>query len=166
MAAMRLIVSGLIAFVFYAGWAWYANSLVVSDHQQLIKAALVQGGYSGAMTFMFTAMLEYFFKKMGANSFCLVLITPRWSTHTERDPCATKETFIAALKQFAIVNKKSIAGKFLVPLPALFIQSVLVFAVNIYFRTPNLILTVLPSIIFSGVYGYSYALSISKKTTE
>lgn len=163
MATLRLLVSGLLAFVFYAGWAWYANSLVVSDSQQLIKAALVQGGYSGAMTFMFTLMLEYFFKKMGASSFCLALITPRWSSHTEQNPCATKATFVSALKSFATKRKKRVAGKFIVPLPALFIQAILVFAVNIYFNTPNLLLTVLPSIVFSGIYGYFYAISISNK---
>jgi len=163
LSAFRLVVSGLVAFFFYAAWAWYANSLLVDDPQVLFKAALVQGGYSGAMTFLFTAMLELFFKKFGANSFCLAFITPRWSSHTEQNPCATKATFVEALKKFAKKTHKEVAGKFLVPLPAMLIQAILVFAINIAFQTPNLILTVLPSIFFSGVYGYFYSLSISKK---
>jgi hypothetical protein len=38
-----------------------------------------------------------------------------------------------------------------------------VISVNIAFMTPNLWLTVAPSIFFSAIYGYIYSFSLTKK---
>jgi hypothetical protein len=47
MAFLRLALSAILAFSFYASWAYYANSLVTADKAILLKAALVQCTYSG-----------------------------------------------------------------------------------------------------------------------
>ncbi len=163
---LRLVLSGVIAFISYAAWAYYANSLVTDDKQILVKAALVQGIYSGSITLFFTFLLEIFYKKFGAKSYCLALIVPTINaTPTKNKPCPTKEAFKNSL---ALSERKCggtcLPGSLISPLPALFIQSILVIAVNIAFNTPNLFLTVLPSIVFSAIYGYIYSFSLAKKT--
>ncbi len=164
MVVFRLLASGLIAFLSYAMWAWYANSLVTNDSEVLLKAALVQGTYSSAITLGFTAFLEYFFKKFGANHYCLPLILPRWSQHDHDNPCATKLVIEHALKTSQQKCQGTcLPGALLSPLPALAIQSILVITINIMFMTPNLWLTILPSIIFSGIYGYAYSFGLSRK---
>jgi hypothetical protein len=162
---VRLFLSALIAFVSYASWAYYANSLVTDDQQILIKSALVQGIYSGGITLFFTLMLEVFFRKFGANAYCLPLITPRINAkHTLKNRCSTLETFQASL---ALSEQKCsgtcLPGALLSPLPALMIQSILVILVNIAFQTPNLWLTVAPSILFSAIYGYVYSFALARK---
>lgn len=162
---LRLFVSAFIAFVAYASWAYYANSLVSNDEQVLIKSALVQGFYSGSITLFFTLLLELFYKKFGSNSYCLALIMPRINKkHSKQNPCSTLETFKAGL---ALSEKKCggtcLPGELLSPLPALIIQSIMVIGINVLFATPNLWLTVAPSIVFSAIYGYSYSLALAKK---
>ncbi|WP_395345165.1 hypothetical protein PN836_009845 [Ningiella sp. W23] len=165
----RLIISSLVAFVFYASWAYYANSLVTDQPAILYKAALVQGSYSALITFIFTYLIEHFHSKYAANGFCLCFIMPRWSTDSPDDPCKTKRTMQDAVRA---INKRCqgahIPGMLLAPLPALAIQTVLVTLVNVVFATPNLFLTVAPSILFSALYGYSYSIGLSKaqKHTE
>lgn len=162
---VRLFLSALIAFISYASWAYYANSLVTDDPQVLIKSALVQGIYSGGITLFFTLMLEVFFRKFGANAYCLPLIIPRINAkHTPKNRCSTLETFQASL---VLSEQKCggtcLPGALLSPLPALMIQSILVISVNIAFETPNLWLTVAPSILFSVIYGYVYSFALSRK---
>jgi len=161
---IRLLISGLIAFLSYAAWAYYANSLVTSDQDVLTKAALVQGVYSGSITLFFTFLLEMFYSRLGKSSYCLPLILPRISKHSKKSRCSTLETFKASLE---LSERKChgtcLPGQLLSPLPALLIQSVLVIAVNIAFATPNLWLTVAPSILFSAIYGYAYSLSLARK---
>lgn len=162
---LRLFISALIAFVSYAAWAYYANSLVTTDKSLLIKAAVVQGIYSGGVTLIFTLFLEIFFKKFGSSSYCLALIVPRFNAkHSKKTPCSTVETFEAGLK---LSEKKCdgrcLPGAWLSPLPALLLQSILVITINIVFATPNLWLTVAPSIAFSGIYGYVYSFGLARK---
>jgi hypothetical protein len=162
---IRLFLSAFIAFVSYALWAYYANSLVTDDHQMLIKAALVQGIYSGFVTLVFTLLLEVFYNKIGASYYCLPFITPRISAkHHPDEPCSTVETFKSSIE----LSKRTCAGKclpgaWLSPIPALVIQSILVIGVNVVFATPNLWLTVAPSILFSAFYGYSYSFVLARK---
>lgn len=165
MQIIRLMLSGMIAFFCYAGWAYYANSLVTSEHDVLIKAALVQGVYSACITLVFTFLLEYFFSKVGANYYCLVLIVPRInSRHSIKQPCSTLSTFAAGIMESEQrCNGSCLPGIVLSPLPALIIQSISVTAVNVTFDTPNLWLTVAPSIIFSAIYGYAYSVVLAKK---
>jgi hypothetical protein len=49
------------------------------------------------------------------------------------------------------------------PIPPLTLQSVLVIGINILNQTPNLWLTVAPSILFSGFYGYAYSVAVLRK---
>jgi hypothetical protein len=163
---VRLFLSALIAFLSYAGWAYYANSLVTDDHQILVKAALVQGIYSGSITLFFTLLLEVSFRKFGANVYCLPLVMPTINArHTPKNRCSTLETFQASL-EFSEQKCKGtcLPGELISPLPALVIQSVLVIAVNVFFETPNLWLTVAPSILFSAIYGYIYSFALARKT--
>ena len=164
-AFVRLLLSALIAFVCYAGWAYYANSLVTSEQSVLVKAALVQGVYSGAITLIFTYLLEVFYAKFGASSYCLPLIVPKLTLRPKKlTPSPTEETIDATLD---IADKKCdgqcLPGALLSPLPALIIQSLMVIGVNVIFATPNLWFTVAPSIGFSAIYGYAYSLSLAKK---
>lgn len=161
---LRLVASGLIAFVSYAAWAYYANSLVTNDQAALVKAAIVQGSYSGGITLFFTLLLEVFYKKFGKSSYCLPLIMPRINKHSKAEPCSTLETFEASLELSESQCKGScLPGALISPLPALVIQSLMVISVNIAFATPNLWLTVAPSILFSAIYGYTYSLSLARK---
>ncbi|MFT4652890.1 MAG: hypothetical protein ACJA0G_001801 [Kangiellaceae bacterium] len=162
---IRLFLSALIAFVSYASWAYYANSLVTSDPDILLKSALVQGFYSGGITLFFTVLLEVFYKKFGSSAYCLPFIVPTINAKpTTKNKCTTLETFEAS---FALSEKKCkgscLPGELISPLPALLIQSVMVVSVNVAFSTPNLWLTVAPSIIFSGIYGYMYSIALARK---
>lgn len=164
-ALLRLALSASIAFCFYAAWAYFANSLVSQDKAVLLKAALVQGTYSGGITLIFTIMLEFFTTKLSNKSFCLPLIIPSlFKASLFSNKCATTETFQANLNS---LEKKCsglcLPGMLITPLPALFLQSILVISINVVFATPNLWLTVLPSILFSGIYGYVYSIGLTNK---
>jgi hypothetical protein len=161
----RLVISGLIAFVSYAAWAYYANSLVTQNTTVLYKAAIVQGSYSGGVTLAFTFLLEVFYRKFGASTYCLPLIMPRISRKPDAShPCSTLETFQKAIDESEQkCHGKCLPGVIISPLPALLIQSVLVIAINVLFKTPNLWLTVAPSILFSGIYGYVYSAGLFRK---
>lgn len=163
-AWLRLFLSALVAFCAYASWAYYANSLVTNESSVLIKAALVQGSYSALVTLAFTFMLEVFFKKFGATNYCLPFIVPRFSKdNPPYECCSTLATFEKSLQvSEQKCHGKCLPGSLLSPLPALFIQSILVIAVNIVFATPNLWLTVAPSIGFSAIYGYVYSFGLAK----
>jgi len=131
------------------------------------KAALVQGIYSGAVTLFFTVLIEAFNKIFVNKAYCLPFVVPtviKPSLFSKE--CATTQTFEANL---ASIEQKCdgtcLPGMLVTPLPALIVQSILVVAVNIVFETPNLWLTVLPSILFSGIYGYIYSIGLSKKLT-
>lgn len=165
---IRLFVSALIAFTSYAAWAYYANSLVTDDPDILFRAAMVQGGYSGGITLFFTLLLEVFFKKFGSSVYCLPLIVPRINAKVSpTNKCATLETFEASIR-FSEQNCKGacLPGELVSPIPALFIQSILVILVNLVFNTPNLWLTVAPSILFSAIYGYTYSFALARNTKE
>lgn len=187
-AFIRLIISASVAFCAYFAWAYYANSLVTKDYELLIKAALVQGTYSALITLIFSFLLEIFYKHLGPRHFCLVFITPRLTlpklklprvnianNESEQklkislDPhkCANIETFKHALQSSQKHCKgQCVPGSIVAPLPALGLQSAFVIALNIYFATPNLWLTVAPSIIFSAVYGYGYSFGLAKKALD
>lgn len=175
LASFRLLLSGAIAFFFYAAWAYYANSLVTDDEQVLYKAALVQGSYSGGITLVFTFVLELFYKIFRNKSYCLPFVIPVVTfpsfTRSSVKPSSfgehesvTKKAFESSLqaseKSF---NGVCVPGILLTPLPAIILQSIFVIGVNIAFKTPNLWLTVAPSIFFSAIYGYIYTISLSRK---
>jgi hypothetical protein len=164
-AFVRLAISGLIAFCFYAAWAYYANSLVTDDPKILYKAALVQGTYSGAITLVFTFILELFHQVFSNKQYCLPFIIPAVVRPTFfSKECATSKTFEASLNNIqSACTGTCLPGALLAPLPAIVLQSGFVVAVNIAFMTPNLWLTVAPSIFFSAIYGYVYSVSLTRK---
>lgn len=164
-AFIRLVISGLIAFCFYAAWAYYANSLVTDDPKTLYKAALVQGTYSGGVTLIFAFTLELFHKLFNNKQYCLPFIIPsliRPAFFSKE--CATTKTLEASLNSIEHACRGTcLPGMLLTPLPAIALQSSFVVAVNVAFMTPNLWLTVAPSIFFSTVYGYIYSISLTRK---
>lgn len=165
LALLRLAISGLVAFFFYASWAYYANSLVTDDTQVLYKAALVQGVYSGTITLVFTFLLELSYKMLSNKQYCLPFMLPSLIRPAFfNKECETTKTVETSLKKFEqACNGACIPGMLLTPLPAIAVQSIFVIAVNIAFMTPNLWLTVAPSVFFSAIYGYAYSMSLSKK---
>lgn len=164
-AFIRLAISGLIAFFFYAAWAYYANSLVTDDPQTLYKAALVQGTYSGAITLIFAFTLELFHKILSNKHYCLPFIVPTVTRPAFfSKECETTKTFEVSLNNIErACSGTCLPGVLLTPLPAIALQGSFVVAVNIAFMTPNLWLTVAPSIFFSAIYGYIYSISLTRK---
>ncbi|MBT1450241.1 hypothetical protein KJ365_05060 [Glaciecola sp. XM2] len=164
MAAIRLLASAAVAFIFYSAWAFYANSLVTQDQAILVKAALVQGIYSSAITLFFSILLEFFHARLAQKGLCLTCIIPCWFVDDRDHPSPARQSIQSALEKLRTKFKgNEIPGMLIVPLPALLIQSVLVIAINVIFATPNLWLTVAPSIFFSGLYGYSYSIALSRR---
>jgi hypothetical protein len=162
---IRLAISGLIAFCFYAAWAYYANSLVTNDPETLYKAALVQGSYSGGITLIFAFTLELFHKILSNKYYCLPFIVPTVARPAFfSKACETTKTFEVSLNNIErACSGTCLPGVLLTPLPAIALQGSFVVAVNIAFMTPNLWLTVAPSIFFSAVYGYIYSISLTRK---
>lgn len=162
----RLLLSTIIAFLSYAIWSYYANSLVTSDFELLFKASLVQGSYSAISTFLFTYLLENFSRKIGAKKYCLMFLTPHIENTNNQNNPSYQIMKLNLLNAKAFFKGKCIPGTLITPLPPLFIQSTLVISVNYLFATPNLWLTVAPSILFSAIYGYSYSVYLGKKISE
>ena len=123
-ARLRMLISGVIAFVFYFGWAYWANLAPTIPIDVTLRTAFVQGSYSGLVTLFFTLGLEL------------------------------------SIRQF---DRNRLSGMLIAPLIPLVIQSIFVILVNVINKTPNLWLTVTPSIVFSGLYGYVYAFVFLKK---
>ncbi len=162
---LRLTISGLVAFFFYASWAYYANSLVTDDTQTLYKAALVQGTYSGIITLVFTFLIELSYKMLSNKQYCLPFIIPSLTRPAFfSKECETTKTIETSLRKITrACDGTCVPGVLLTPMPAIAVQSIFVISVNIAFMTPNLWLTVAPSVFFSAVYGYAYSVSLTKK---
>ena len=165
-STVRLILSGLIATLFYGGWSYFANAMVTDDMAVLIRSALVQGLYSGFVTLMFTWLLEHAYNKVGTKylSFAFVVRLICFAHHQTKHASIMRKTFNRALDLSASWFKGACwPGVIVAPLIPLTVQSILVIGVNVVNQTPNLALTVAPSIFFSGVYGYMYTLALFKK---
>jgi hypothetical protein len=162
---LRLTISGLVAFFFYALWAYYANSLVTNDIQVLYKAALVQGTYSGSITLVFTFLLELSYKMLSNKQYCLPFMIPSMTRPAFfSKECETTKAVETSLKKIERdCNGACVPGMLLTPLPAIAVQSIFVVSVNVAFMTPNLWLTVAPSVFFSALYGYAYSVSLTRK---
>lgn len=160
-AKLRLTLSAVVAFVFYGLWAFWANRADSIPMQETLRAALVQGTYSGLMTLTFTYLLENVASRFQGHYLSLALVTPFICSlyhKTKRN----KVIFGAFEKSLLALSKYTKRPKHLLwisPLLPLAIQTVFVVGVNWLNQTPNLLLTVLPSIIFSGIYGYAYLVS-------
>jgi hypothetical protein len=76
-------------------------------------------------------------------------------------------TFNSALDLSAKVLKGTcVPGTLLAPLMPLAVQASLTIGVNILNQTPNLWLTVAPSILFTGIYGYVYTYTLLSKREQ
>ena len=163
---MRLLWSATVAFVFYAGWSYWANSMATDDQALVIRSALVQGTLSGSITLFFTLGLEMAVKRFGGNCMSLVFVVPvLCSVHSKTTHnIAIFNTFNAALNLSASRLKGAcIPGTLFAPLLPLLVQASLNIGVNVINQTPNLWLTVLPSIFFTGLYGYIYTFTLLKE---
>lgn len=162
---LRLFLSAIIAFLFYALWAYWANSAPNIALETTLKSAFVQGLYSGFMTLGFTFLLENVASRFNGHYLSLVLITPFiCSLHkqTKRNKVIFS-AFDAGLIALANSSRKPRHLLWLTPLIPISIQSILVIGINWLNHTPNLWLTVTPSILFSAIYAYLYLLSFLSK---
>ena len=164
--AQRLWLSAIVATTFYAAWSYYANSLETDDMAVLIRSAAVQGLYSGGVTLLFTWLLENTYQRVGTKYFSFAFVVPLVClVHSPSEQAyQIRQSFNRVLEQSAAWFKGTCLPAVIVaPLLPLVVQSVLVIGVNLVNGTPNLLLTVAPSILFSGLYGYMYTIALYKK---
>ncbi|BCE01833.1 hypothetical protein [Marinicellulosiphila megalodicopiae] len=163
---IRLVLSALVSFVFYFTWAYWANYSDDIARAVTLKSALVQGTYSAVVTLFFTAVLERLVFKYKNNVISLMFITPIICKFHAKSPqnLAIKQSFNNAIDRCAnFTDHKKIPATLFAPIIPLAVQTVLVISVNIINQTPNLALTVAPSILFTALYAYSYMFVLLKK---
>jgi len=161
----RLTLSALIAFLFYAAWAYLANMGAVSDALTLYRVALVQGLTSGTITLVFTIVTEWSFTKFHSQRISFAFVTPLICLPYHHSEAAKqiRKSFNQILNAVASkTDKMSLPAVLLAPLLPMSLQASIIISVNILNATPNLWLTVAPSIFFSGLYGYIYTFSLYK----
>tara|TARA_R110002096_G_scaffold361874_3_gene554961 strand:+ start:96 stop:563 length:468 start_codon:yes stop_codon:yes gene_type:complete len=155
-----------VSFVFYFSWAYWANSSADIAKSVTLQAALVQGLYSGFVTLFFTFILEKVVNKYKSSYVTLAFVTPIICMFHSKTPqnVAIRQSFNNAINSSAsyLINKK-IAGVLFAPIIPITVQSSLVIMVNVINQTPNLALTVAPSIFFTALYAYTYMLALLKK---
>ncbi|MCF2947676.1 hypothetical protein L0668_06125 [Paraglaciecola aquimarina] len=166
LSTIRLIISALISFVFYFAWSYWANSMVSEDGDLVLRSALVQGTLSATITLLFTFILEKSVAKFGSNSLSLIFIVPIICTvHSKTTQNITIfKTFRNALDTSATYfNNSKIPGSLLAPILPITVQASIAIGVNWLNHTPNLWLTVTPSILITAIYGYMYTFALLKK---
>ncbi len=164
-AIVRLLLSALVAFCFYGGWAYFANMTSTMSAQALWQVALVQATTSAAITLGFTLMTEWSYRRFKSSCVSFAFVTPLLCLPYHHSPYASqiKRSFNQLLDQSAkYLHHKRFSGALFSPLIPMSIQGIIVITVNVINGTPNLGLTVTPSILFSGIYGYIYTLSLYK----
>ena len=167
--ASRLSVSVIVAFLFYGGWSLFANALVTAEMDILVRSALVQGFYSAGVTLTFTWMLEKAYCKSESKYISLAFVVPLvcWVHHDTKQAGLMRQVFNETLDRSASwFNGRSWPGAAFAPLLPLAIQATLVIGVNTLNQTPNLLLTVAPSILFSALYGYMYTIALYKRAQK
>ncbi len=155
-----------MSFVFYFSWAYWANSSADIAKSVTFQAALVQGLYSGFVTLFFTFILEKVVNKYKSSYVTLAFVTPIICMFHSKTPqnVAIRQSFNNAINSSAsYLGNKKIAGVLFAPIIPITVQSSLVIMVNVINQTPNLALTVAPSIFFTALYAYTYMLALLKK---
>lgn len=168
-STIRLLLSAIISFVFYFIWSYWANNMVTDDQTLVLRSALVQGSLSATITILFTMLLEKSVALFGKHSISLVFVVPIICTvHSKTTQnIAIFRTFNAALDASAkYLNHKQLAGTLFAPLIPMMVQASIVIGVNILNNTPNLWLTVAPSILITALYGYIYTFTLLSKPKE
>lgn len=155
-----------MSFVFYFSWAYWANSSADIAKSVTLQTALVQGLYSGFVTLFFTFILEKVVNKYKSSYVTLAFVTPIICMFHSKTPqnVAIRQSFNNAINSSAsYLGNKKIAGVLFAPIIPITVQSSLVIIVNVINETPNLALTVAPSIFFTALYAYTYMLALLKK---
>jgi hypothetical protein len=168
-STVRLILSAVISFCFYFAWSYWANSMATEDQALVLRSAIVQGTLSASITILFTFMLEKSVSRFGQSYLSLALVVPIICTvHSKtKQNIAIFRTFKNALDRSAkYLSNNSIPGTLLAPLFPIAVQSSIAIGVNIINQTPNLWLTVTPSIVITAIYGYAYTYTLLTKPTE
>jgi hypothetical protein len=163
---VRLFVSATISLVFYFCWSYWANNMVSEDHALVLRSAIVQGTLSATITLLFTLILEKSVAKLGGVRISLIFVVPiLCSVHSKsRENIAIFKAFNSALNTSAsFLSGNVIPGTLLAPLLPICFQASIAIAVNILNQTPNLWLTVTPSIVMTAIYGYIYTFTLLKK---
>lgn len=162
---LRLLLSAAVAFIFYFVWAFWANSSPSIDSSITFRTALVQGSFSGFTTLFFTLILEKVHTKLENKYLSLAFVVPILCSidSKTKQNIAIFKTFNYSINTWVDYFKASrLSPTLFVPLFPIFVQSILVISVNLLNNTPNLWLTVTPSIFFSAVYGYVYTFTLLK----
>ncbi|GAA0854313.1 hypothetical protein GCM10009114_09560 [Aliiglaciecola litoralis] len=140
---------------------------MVSDDMGLVlRSAVVQGTLSATITLLFTFALEKSVERFGERSLSLVFVVPiLCSVHSKTlQNIAIYKTFNAALDLSAKKASGTVLpGTLFAPLLPLMVQATIAIGVNVINQTPNLWLTVAPSILFTGLYGYIYTYTLLNK---
>ena len=161
----RLIISASIAFIAYTGWTYYANLGTDITPTMLWRTALLQGVTSGLITLGFTWLTEWVFKRLHNTSLSFAFMTPLICLPYHNSPYATqyRHSLNQILDRVATsMNGSKLTGVLLVPLLPMLLQASIISSIHIINNTPNILLTILPSVIFSGIYGYIYTFSLTK----
>jgi len=168
-STLRLIFSAVISFSFYFVWTYWANSLVTDDQALVLRSAFVQGILSATITLLFTFILEKSVARFGESYVSLIFVVPIICTvHSKTSQnIAIFKTFKNALDNSAkYLSNNVIPGSLLAPLLPIAIQSSIAITVNWINQTPNLWLTVAPSILFTAIYGYLYTFTLLSKPKQ
>jgi hypothetical protein len=165
----RLLISAVISFAFYFAWSYWANSLVTDEQGIIIRSAIVQGTLSATITILFTFILEKSVSRFGQSYLSLMFVVPIICTvHSKTSQnIAIFRTFKNVLDSSAkYLSNNAIPGSVLAPLIPIAIQSSIAILVNWINQTPNLWLTVAPSILFTAIYGYAYTFTLLSKPKQ
>ncbi|WP_250207190.1 hypothetical protein [Alteromonas oceanisediminis] len=128
-----------------------------------LQSAFVQGAYSGLITLGFTFLLERANHSLAHRCLSLAFMVPvLCAVHSpSRQASAMRDAMNDALDQSARrLAGAQLPGVVFAPILPILVQSILVVGVNLLNQTPNLWLTVTPSIVFSTVYAYSYSITL------
>ncbi|WP_233267392.1 hypothetical protein [Paraglaciecola sp. L3A3] len=168
-SSLRLVISAVISFSFYFFWSYWANNMATDDQAIVLRSALVQGTLSATVTVLFTFLLEKSVARFGNNSLSLIFVVPIICTvHSKTTQnIAIFKTFRDALSNSAqFLNTNAVPGSLLAPILPISIQASIAIGVNWLNQTPNLWLTIAPSIIITAIYGYTYTFTLLKKPRE
>ncbi|MEP1448276.1 MAG: hypothetical protein ABJK37_19395 [Paraglaciecola sp.] len=166
---LRLIISAIVSFSFYFAWSYWANSMATDNQALVLRSALVQGTLSATITILFTFILEKSVAKFGESYLSLVFVVPIICTvHSKTSQnIAIFKTFKNALDNSAkYLNNNVVPGTLLAPLLPISIQTSIAIGVNWLNQTPNLWLTVAPSIFITAIYGYVYTFALLSKPKQ
>lgn len=165
----RLILSAIISFAFYFAWSYWANSMATDDKALVLRSAFVQGTLSATITILFTFVLEKSVAKFGESYLSLVFVVPIICTVHSRTSqnIAIFRTFKNALDNSAkLLSQNAVPGTILAPILPIVIQASIAIGVNLLNQTPNLWLTVAPSILITAAYGYIYTFTLLSKPKQ